>query len=64
MPNWIRGDLKVRGTKENIKKFLLEGLEPIPKGLFNPEKVKSEIITDDGFEFTIKANYEALKNLL
>lgn len=26
MPNWVRGDLKIRGEKDNIKKFLLDNL--------------------------------------
>lgn len=55
MPNWCKGDLKVRGKKENIKKFLLEGIQPISKGLFNPETVETEIIWDDELEFTIKS---------
>lgn len=29
MPNWCEGSLKVRGTKENITKFILEGLHPV-----------------------------------
>lgn len=29
MPNWCEGTLKVRGTKENVKKFVLEGLHPV-----------------------------------
>lgn len=29
MPNWCEGALKVRGTKENIKRFVLEGLHPV-----------------------------------
>lgn len=29
MPNWCRGTLKVRGTKENLMKFILEGLHPV-----------------------------------
>lgn len=29
MPNWCEGTLKVRGTKENLKKFVLEGLQPV-----------------------------------
>ena len=29
MPNWCAGDLRVRGTKENLIKFLLDGLNPI-----------------------------------
>lgn len=28
MPNWCEGTLKVRGTKENVKRFVLEGLPP------------------------------------
>ena len=28
MPNWCEGSLKVRGTKENITKFIIEGLHP------------------------------------
>lgn len=29
MPNWCAGTLRVRGTKENLTKFVLEGLQPI-----------------------------------
>lgn len=29
MPNWCVGTLKVRGKKENLKKFVLEGLKPV-----------------------------------
>ncbi len=29
MPNWCEGTLKVRGTKENLMKFILEGLHPV-----------------------------------
>ena len=29
MPNWCEGTLKVRGTKENVIKFVLEGLQPV-----------------------------------
>lgn len=45
MPNWVRGDLKVRGTKENIKRFLLEGLN---EGVV-------EVICDDEFDFAIES---------
>lgn len=55
MPNWCKGDLKVRGTKENIKKFLLEGLQPISKGFLNLEPVETQIICDDDWEFKIKS---------
>lgn len=29
MPNWCEGSLKVRGTKENMTRFILEGLRPV-----------------------------------
>lgn len=29
MPNWCAGTLRVRGTKENLTKFVLEGLRPV-----------------------------------
>lgn len=29
MPNWCRGTLRVRGTKEDLTKFVLEGLSPV-----------------------------------
>lgn len=29
MPNWCKGCLKVRGTKGNVAKFILEGLHPV-----------------------------------
>lgn len=29
MPNWCKGTLRVRGTKENLTKFVLEGLRPV-----------------------------------
>lgn len=29
MPNWCEGTLKVRGEKENLTRFILEGLKPI-----------------------------------
>ena len=28
MPNWIEGTMKLRGKKENIRRFFLEGVEP------------------------------------
>jgi len=42
MPNWIVGDLKVRGKKENIERFLLEGLSPVEFFGLSDEKVKIE----------------------
>lgn len=29
MPNWCAGTLRVRGTKYNLTKFVLEGLQPV-----------------------------------
>ena len=29
MPNWCAGTLRERGTKENLTKFVLEGLQPV-----------------------------------
>lgn len=29
MPNWCEGTLKVRGSFQNIKKFILEGMQPV-----------------------------------
>ena len=29
MPNWCKGTLRVRGTKEDLTKFVLEGLSPV-----------------------------------
>lgn len=29
MPNWAEGVLKIRGTRQDIRKFLVEGLEPL-----------------------------------
>lgn len=29
MPNWCAGTLRVRGTKDNLTKFVLEGLKRI-----------------------------------
>ncbi|MCB5235468.1 hypothetical protein [Niallia circulans] len=54
MPNWCEGILKVRGTKEEIKTFLLETLQPIPDGLFGQIPVEKEIKEDD-WDLTIKA---------
>lgn len=55
MPNWIEGTFRARGTKENIKKFLIEGLQPT--GSFGiDDKIKREIIddTDDYLEINYK----------
>jgi hypothetical protein len=51
MPNWIVGDLKIRGIKSNIEKFLIEALTPVD--LFG-HKEKSPIITKNEYGITIK----------
>ena len=38
MPNWCEGTLKVRGTKEKLTKFILNGLQPV--GFLGEEKSK------------------------
>lgn len=38
MPNWCEGTLKVRGTKENLTNFILNGLQPV--GFLGEEKPK------------------------
>lgn len=53
MANWICGDLKVRGTKENIKKFLIEGL------ISTGSKIKPEITCDDKWKFSIRSNTDS-----
>lgn len=53
MANWICGDLKVRGTKENIKKFLIEGL------ISTGSKIRPEIIRDDTWKFSIRSNTDS-----
>lgn len=52
MSNYIKGNLEIKGTKENVKKFLLEELEDI------------EIIKDDNHDFIIKPknNFFFMKN--
>lgn len=46
MPNWIEGTFRCRGSKENVKKFIMEGLQPIST-LLGEEKIKRKIELDD-----------------
>ena len=39
MANWCKGSLKVRGTKGNMTKFILEGLKPV--GFLGMEDVQN-----------------------
>ena len=54
MANWCNGTLKVRGSKEEVKNFLLGALEPNAQGLFNSIPVEKEIEEDD-WSFAISA---------
>jgi len=47
MPNWCEGTMKVRGTKEEVKKFLLEALNPLPDGLLGQIPVEKEVEEDE-----------------
>ena len=59
MPNWCRGTLKVRGKKENILKFLQEGLEVCGyfSGYVEGEKPKVEV--DKYGDFRISCDKDA-----
>ncbi|MDX1769930.1 MAG: hypothetical protein R3328_00245 [Planococcaceae bacterium] len=54
MPNWCEGILKVRGTKEEVKSFLLGALQPIPDGIFEPVPVEKEV-SEDEWELNLSA---------
>lgn len=40
MPNWCKGNMRIKGNKECIKKFLLEGLQEVIDILGNTRKVE------------------------
>jgi hypothetical protein len=60
MPNWCVGTLKVRGEKEDIKRFLLEGLQPIQSmsailTLMGREVPEIKVsVSEDEYELIIK----------
>lgn len=53
MPNWCKGNLKIRGKKENIIKFLEEGTSLLD-GFWNPKEIKPEIEVNDCDEIEIR----------
>lgn len=53
MPNWCKGNLKIRGKKENIIKFLKEGTSLLD-GFWEPKEIKPEIEINDYDEIEIK----------
>jgi hypothetical protein len=51
MPNWAEGTLKIRGTRENIRNFVLNGLKPLATVAQVFASVKGEPIPETkGFE--------------
>jgi hypothetical protein len=46
MPNWCAGTLRVRGTKENLTKFVLEGLQPVTYIGECLETLKKNVLTE------------------
>lgn len=48
MPNWIEGTMKLRGEKNDIKRFFLEGLNFYDKPVAECIKISYE--DEDGFE--------------
>ena len=54
MANWVEGTFRARGPKENIKKFIIEGLSPISR-MGKEDKIKKELDdNDDYFIVTFK----------
>ena len=53
MPNWCKGNLKVRGKKENIIKFLKEGTSLL-EGYFFPKEIETEIELNECGEIEVK----------
>ncbi|GED35010.1 hypothetical protein P9G84_31875 [Brevibacillus centrosporus] len=56
MPNWCNGALKVRGEKEDVLRFLKEGLKPV--GYLG--ETKQPEIEEDECSITIKSDLHAL----
>ena len=49
MANWIEGTFRARGSKENIKRFLLEALEPCSRFGKNKEILKEITYEEDNY---------------
>lgn len=60
MPNWCVGTMKVRGEKENIKRFLLEALQPLQslfvQALLPNNKIPELEVTEDEWSMTIRSS--------
>lgn len=61
MPNWCKGNLKIRGKKENIIKFLTEGTSLLD-GFWKLKEIKPEIEVNDCDEIEIK-NIDKVKGI-
>lgn len=61
MPNWCKGNLKIRGKKENIIKFLTEGTSLLD-GFWEPKEIKPEVEVNDCDEIEIK-NIDKVKGI-
>ncbi|HJF33284.1 MAG TPA: hypothetical protein K8V56_16095 [Sporosarcina psychrophila] len=53
MPNWAEGLIKIRGTRQDIRKFLTQGLKPTNYS-YSSQQFEVEI-EEDEFELTMKA---------
>lgn len=53
MPNWCKGNLKVRGKKEDIKRFLEDGT-CLLEGFWEVKEIKPDIIINDCDEIEFK----------
>lgn len=49
MPNWIEGTFRCRGSKENIKKFIMEGLQPISNFGCDEKLQRENYFEDDDY---------------
>lgn len=64
MPNWCKGNLKIRGKRENIIEFLEEGT-CLVEGFWEPKRIKPEIEINDCGEIEIKnIDGEKVRNVL
>lgn len=54
MANWVEGTFRARGSKDNIKRFIMEGLNAV--SYLGKEKIKKELYyeDDDSLEFRIE----------
>ena len=57
MPNWCEGTLKIRGTFEQLRNFVLNGLEPVTD---RGQKRQMEITDDEPQYLFIKNGCESL----